>query len=462
MSLSGSLGFVPVDEVLRLLTRAGQQGSVDVSGVGFYGRIYVGGSGIDLATTHDDDVLHTQFINSRLVDEDALRRVAMGETTLAATAGDSDEVQELIREITIEALYQISQHGSDFNVRAEAVTDYASPKSFDLESLLHDVRTRTKDWEKVSEVIDDLERPLILNRDIGEREEVKMQVNDWKVLSEIGSGASVAAIAERLGTTRFWTARVAARLVGNELVQVTDDHVETPQVDVYETPVDDAFAPFGRVEEPAHEEEAPTLAAWDTPTVYEAEATAVEDLSDAGIPSNEVSFDTEAPQEHDDARMELEGEDSSEPAAEAVTDWWGSQVADQDTVDQGEEATGEAEYQDADSDVAEVEDADADISDAEDVPGVAELEEDSTDAESLEVDPNQSWWTEPKDEEEPTTSEDNERDEEDTEAFLEKVFSELESSDDEEVEEEEPQAQEGHGLLRRRRMGALRDLSSDS
>ena len=257
MSLSGSLGFVPVDEVLRLLTRAGQQGSVDVSGVGFYGRIYVGSNGIDLATTHDDDVLHTQFINSRLVDEAALRRVAMGETTLAATADGSDEVQELIREITIEALYQISQHGSDFNVRADATTEYASPKSFDLESLLHDVRTRTKDWEKVSELIDDLEQPLVLNRDIGEREEVKMQVNDWKVLSEIGSGASVAAIAERLGTTRFWTARVAARLVGNELVQVSEGPVEAPQVDVYETPIDDAFAPFGRTEEPCTKKKPP-------------------------------------------------------------------------------------------------------------------------------------------------------------------------------------------------------------
>jgi hypothetical protein len=44
--------------------------------------------------------------------------------------------------------------------------------------------------------------------------------------------------------------------------------------------------------------------------------------------------------------------------------------------------------------------------------------------------------------------------EEDTEAFLEKVFSELDSN--------ESEAEEGHGLLRRRRMGTLRDFSSDS
>jgi hypothetical protein len=42
--------------------------------------------------------------------------------------------------------------------------------------------------------------------------------------------------------------------------------------------------------------------------------------------------------------------------------------------------------------------------------------------------------------------------EEDTEAFLEKVFSDMEPA-------EEPD--EGYGLLRRRRMGTLRDLSNE-
>jgi hypothetical protein len=47
--------------------------------------------------------------------------------------------------------------------------------------------------------------------------------------------------------------------------------------------------------------------------------------------------------------------------------------------------------------------------------------------------------------------------EDDTEAFLEKVFSELDDSSDEEEGEEE-----GYGLLRRRRMGAMRDTSGDA
>ena len=56
----------------------------------------------------------------------------------------------------------------------------------------------------------------------------------------------------------------------------------------------------------------------------------------------------------------------------------------------------------------------------------------------------------------PTVGEDDEDGEveEDTEAFLEKVFSELDSSTDEE--------EEGYGLLRRRRMGVMRDSSRDT
>jgi hypothetical protein len=113
--------------------------------------------------------------------------------------------------------------------------------------------------------------------------------------------------------------------------------------------------------------------------------------------------------------------------------------------------------------------------------------------------PEESWWQQPEhdvpsedaaDEQTPAVvaeglseipsagSDDDEEVEEDTEAFLEKVFSELDSSETDPVDEDdsetsepeepedsdtsEPEDSEGHGLLRRRRMGTLRDFSSDS
>jgi len=214
-------------------------------------------------------------------------------------------------------------------------------------------------------------------------------VDDWKVLSEIGAGASVDQIAEKLGTTTFWTAKVTSRLIQHDLVEP----VPTDQ----EEPVEDRYS-------------------W-----------------------QEETRETHAPEEiHEESTEELVQADVEESAPEQY-------------------ASDEYEYEPAaetPADQPETEDAFAEP------------------AEDEEVNPNESWWQEPAEDEDaaeesaetpevvaenlseiPSTA-DAEEVEEDTEAFLEKVFSELETS--------EPEADEGHGLLRRRRMGSLRDFSSDS
>lgn len=394
MSLSGKLGFVPIDEVLRLLTRSKQQGAVDVTGEGLRGRVFVGKGGIDLATTWGDADLHRHLLNSGFSDEASLRRITSAETTLAAIAESNQEMIDLIREMTVESLYQIGHRGEEFRVQEGVTTPYASPKSFELENLLEDTKDREREWEKVSEIVPNLAGAIRFRRDLGDREEVTVRVDDWKVLSEIGVGASVAEIAEHLGTTDFWTARVAARLVSNDLVTLSGSAEEptssTSPVSEWET------APEVASEEPTDD--------------YEE----IREEPVAEIPSEEPveAFSPEEPSsEAEDYEWAEEPEPA--PAAEVV-----SPVASDDSTD-----------------------------------------------------PNESWWQEPVDE--PAASDDDEARvpevvaeglseipsvdshvEEDTEAFLEKVFSELESS--------EPEAEEGHGLLRRRRMGSLRDFSSDS
>ena len=376
MSLSGNLGFVSLDEVLRLLTRSKQQGSVNVTGNSLRGRIFVGKGGIDLATTSDNDELHRHLLNSGYSDERTLNRVTTGETTLAAIAEDNQPIVDLLREMTVESLYQISARGGDFSVHEGATTPYASPKSFDLEALLQDTDERKREWGMVRDVVPDLNDPVGFRRDLGDRDEVSIKVEDWKVLSEIGAGASVSEIADRLGTTEFWTARVAARLVKNELIDLRGMS-------------DAADEPPATIDEPEPDSE------------YE-------------TPADEYPFESDVT---DDSGIE-EGESEAAVFHDEV-----------------------AGYGDED------------------------------------VDPDQSWWQEPKADEEPVDEVDSQtpavvseglseipaaepkvrsESEEDTEAFLEKVFSELDSSDSED------EAEEGHGLLRRRRMGSLRDFSSDS
>ncbi len=388
MSLSGNLGFVSIDEVLRLLTRSRQQGSVNVTGMGLHGRVFVGKGGVDLATTSDNDELHRHLVNAGYADEKALNRVTTGETTLAAVAESNHAIVDLLREMTVESLHQMATRGEDFAVHEGATTPYASPKSFELEALLQDADERKREWNKVSELVPDLTGAFGFRRDLGEREEITVKVDDWKVLTEIGAGASVAEIADKLGTTEFWTARVTARLVNNELI-------------VLRTPAS----------EPVVEED---------------------DYTDSGY----APVTDSAPVEDDYEVDEV-----------APADEYAAYEAERDSVEVAE----------AESEATPTADRDVE--------------------ETADVDPDQTWWQEPEDSEPAADDRESQTPavvaeglseipsvggesgqgsdvEGDTEAFLEKVFSELESP--------EPEVEEGHGLLRRRRMGTLRDFSSDS
>ena len=376
MTLSGNLGFVPLDEILRLLTRSKQQGAVEVTGNGVRGRVFVGRGGIDLATTTDDDVLHRHLINSGYAEESTLRRVTTGETTLAALAESNHQIVELLREMTVESIYQISDQGGDFQVKEGKVSPYASPKSFDLETLLEDAQERGREWAKVSDVVPDLTAAIGLRRDLGDREEVSVKSDDWKILSEIGNGKSVEEIADHLGTTEFWTARVVARLVSNELVELRSVESETEWTE--------PSAPMG---EPSYEE-----------------------------PSYQSSY-------QDDDRYETVEETTDEPEeVEQTQEAYAGETAEQDH-DQSADSSWWQEPR------TEVEEIDEDRAPEVVSEGLSEMPS---------IGPVET----------------EEEAEEDTEAFLEKVFSELDS--------DKSETDEGHGLLRRRRMGTLRDFSSDS
>ena len=365
MSLSGTLGFVPIDEVLRLLTRSGQESAVEVNGRGLFGRIFVGKRGIDLATTVKDTEIHRLLLNSGYLGEDVLRRITSGETTFAAVAGDTPEAVAVIREMTVESIYRISQGGEEFQVRESVTSPYASPKSFDLDEILRDADTREVEWEKIHEVIPDLRQTVTFNRYVEDRDEITVKSDDWKVLSVVGSGASVSEIGDQLGISDFWAASVTARLVKYDLLKVAEE-AQAPEPERVTEPDDYVWA-------------------------------------SAEMPS--FSDQTE----------------DSEPAAESYETLESEPAAETHEIEESEELVGVS---------------------------AEETEDRAEDRVEEHVDPNQSWW------QEPSAADDDDEVEEDTEAFLEKVFSELESS------ESEPD--EGHGLLRRRRMGTLRDFSSDS
>ncbi len=376
VSLSGNLGFVSLDEVLRLLTRSNQKGSVDIRGQGVRGRIFVTKSGVALATTSNDEGMHRHLIKSGLVDDDFLLSVESGETTLAAIVEKSGgAIVDLLREMTVESVYQLGLKGDSFDVEEGEETRYASPKPFDLESIIDDSKQRLTDWAEVSKTVSDLDGVMSISRDLGERDEVSINRDAWRVLSEIGSGSSVVSIARELGTTDFWAARIAADLIDDELLVVdeveSDEEVQTP----VESP--QSFGMPKADTEGVDEDLDPDASWWEEPEDEVSETQAEEVVPSEGMPVAETE---EAEVKSTSIFGAYAPGASKEPAAVVKED-------------------------------------------LSEVPTLGEDDEDS------EV-------------------------EDDTEAFLEKVFSELDSPDDED--------EEGYGLLRRRRMGVTRDSSGDA
>lgn len=385
MALSGNLGFVPLDEVLRLLMRSDQRGSVEVRGEDIRGRVFVARKGIALATTAEDRDLHKHLVNSGYVDDAFLRRVASGEATFADLHDREATVIDLLREITIESLYHLSDKGTTFEVVEGATIPYGSPRPFELEAVLDDARRRADEWETVHEAIADLDSTIKMDRGAGDQEEIRLNREAWRLLCEIGGGASVAAIAERLGTTEFWIAKVAAEMAERKLLVFSDDWSA-------EAATEPAPAPVS-----TDEQLRPNDSWWVDPDEQPAE-----EMSD------------ESPGQSEEQA----------PVAESKESRFGSFV---------HSARTESAFAGEDEE-----------------PGLAPAAE----AEDVEA-PAEPGFTvdSPSFQAETAQGEDVG---EDTEAFLEKVFSQLDSNGKADVEEE------GHGLLRRRRMGSvLKEIDED-
>jgi hypothetical protein len=392
VALSGNLGFVPLDEVLRLLTRSDQQGAIDVWGQDVRGRIFISKKGIGLATISDDKELRRHLVNSGYVDEAYLSSIEAGSTTLAPLADKESDIIELIREMTVESLYQMSRRGSSFEVTESLTSPYASPRAFELEAILEESRRRAGEWAEVEQIISDLDGVIKMNRDLGDQDSVKISRDAWRLLCEMGSGASVKTLAERLGTTDFWTARVAASLSDQQLLvlvaSVAEDEVaehEIAEPVSVESPSYEEPAAVAAVSD-SDEDEDPNESWWVEPQADESEA-------------EPVSAATEKPE--------------PEPQKDSRFGQFRSMVAaSEETSDDQAQSEAPAE------------------------PESAVLESQPEAVSTLE------------------TPSDLDAVEEDTEAFLEKVFSQLDSNGQPE--------EEGHGLLRRRRLGSvLKELSEE-
>jgi hypothetical protein len=398
--------------------RSDQRGSVEVRGEDVRGRVYVGKKGISLATTAEDRDLHKHLVNSGYVDDAFLRKVAAGEASFSDVPDRETAIIDLLREITVESLYHLNDKGATFEVAEGAVTPYGSPRLFELEATLDDVRRRTLEWESVHEVIADLDATIKMNRDAGDQEEIKINREAWRLLCELGSGASVSVIAERLGTTEFWIAKVAAELAERELLLLSDDSAEDGVARTEPIPSVSAFPT---------EQVGPDQSWWVEPE-FEAPETAPESSQAFPAPAAEATVtQSDGPSSEEEGKESRFGHFVRSARAESAF------AADDETAAPA-----------FDTAAPDVETAAPDVETAAPAFDTAAPDVETGHQGPLQESP--ALETEP----EPESVE------EDTEAFLEKVFSQLDSNGQVDVEEE------GHGLLRRRRMGSvLKEIDED-
>jgi hypothetical protein len=389
--------------------RSDQRGSVEVRGEDIRGRVYVGKKGISLATTAEDRDLHKHLVNSGYVDDGFLRKVAVGESSFSELPDREAAIIDLLREITVESLYHLTDKGASFEVTEGAASPYGSPRPFELEAALDDARRRAMEWESVHEVIADLDATIKMNREAGDQEEIKLNREAWRLLCELGAGASVSMIAERLGTTEFWIAKVAAELTERQLLVLSEHWVE-----------DEVAQPAAVVSSQTDERVSPDQSWWVEPEPEE-----------PASPADKVSSPREEPVEQP-AAQSAEAADEEDAGKESRFGHFVRSVRSESVFAPGDDDTAEG-----------TEDSAA----ATEEPPYAAVGENEPETQD-----------QVPDQQAPSLHEDVESGvvEEDTEAFLEKVFSQLDSNGQAEVEEE------GHGLLRRRRMGAvLKEIDED-
>jgi len=234
MSLSGKLDVFPLEEVLRLLARSQQNGCLRVDGESA-GRIYMEGGYLTYATVESDEVLRDRLVAAGVVTEEGLSRLDISRGTLTdavAPSASASALTELVREHSVESLYRIRRPGTGaFEFVADANPRYPTGQTFDVESIIADAERRASEWADIETIVPDL---TTLWRMVPEIEEESVNLSDtaWRFLAAMDGSCSVEALADRLGMTKFQTARRMAEMARAHLVEpMPAPSYETPGYD---------------------------------------------------------------------------------------------------------------------------------------------------------------------------------------------------------------------------------------
>lgn len=242
MSLSGKLDVFPLEEVLRLLARSQQNGCLRVDGEAA-GRIYMESGYLTYATVESDEILRDRLVAAGVVTEEGVNRLDISRGSLAealAPTASTSALTELVREHCVESLYRIRRPGEGhFEFVSDNGPRYATGQAFDVESIISDAERRASEWADIETVVPDLATPWHMVPEIDE-ESVNLSDTAWRFLAAMDGACSVETLADRLGMTRFQTARRMAEMARARLVEpvAAPTYESSYQTSDYEAPAD--------------------------------------------------------------------------------------------------------------------------------------------------------------------------------------------------------------------------------
>lgn len=183
------------------------------------GRVYLNEGKISYATTREsDDFAEGQGSEGRNAED--RRRVRLEEV--------SDDNPELFTEVLrlqiVEVLVRLGRETSGSFVFQNGVSPQEPVKEpFEIEKLLAAAEAELKEWHRIESIVGTTSTPLRMVTGIPEDQKIALDGTAWNALAALGAGDSVRAIAERLNVFEIVAARVMARLVEDELVEIVLD-----------------------------------------------------------------------------------------------------------------------------------------------------------------------------------------------------------------------------------------------